>query len=59
MIAPGVREEVRRRADFACEFCDTTEADTGGQMTIDHFQPRAKGGSDSLDNLLYCCTRCN
>lgn len=27
--------------------------------TIDHATPRARGGSDSLDNLLPCCNYCN
>lgn len=54
-----IRDQVRRRANFACEFCGVTEVDTGGRLTIDHFQPRTKGGSDNLDNLLYCCVRCN
>jgi hypothetical protein len=58
-IPVDIREQVRRRADFACEFCGVTETDTGGQLTVDHFQPKAKGGDDSLENLLYCCTRCN
>jgi len=26
---------------------------------VDHFQPRANGGSDESVNLLYCCYRCN
>ena len=54
-----MREEVRQRANLACEFCGVTETDTGGELTIDHFQPIAKGGDDNLDNLLYCCSRCN
>ena len=28
-------------------------------MTVDHFHPQAKGGTNALDNLLYCCVRCN
>ena len=36
-----------------------TETDTGGELTLDHYQPQAKGGTDDLDNLLYCCVRCN
>ena len=28
-------------------------------MTIDHFQPQSKGGSDKLNNLIYCCNSCN
>jgi 5-methylcytosine-specific restriction endonuclease McrA len=27
--------------------------------TIDHIVPRAKGGSDHLDNLALCCEFCN
>ena len=50
---------VRQRADFACEFCDVSETDAGGELTIDHFQPKAHGGTDEVANLLYCCVRCN
>jgi hypothetical protein len=50
---------VRQRAHFACEFCGVTETDTGGELTIDHFQPHTKEGTDAPENLLYCCHRCN
>jgi hypothetical protein len=58
-IPEAVRVDVRRRAGFACEFCGVTETDSGGELTIDHFRPRAKGGSDAPENLLYSCARCN
>jgi len=58
-ITAEIREQVRQRANFACEFCGVTETDVGGELTVDHFQPTAKGGGDDLDNLLYCCARCN
>ena len=58
-ISNEIRAQVRQRANFACEFCGITETDTGGELTIDHFQPIAKGGDDSVGNLLYCCHRCN
>jgi hypothetical protein len=51
--------QVRIRANFACEYCGVTEADTGGELTVDHFRPRSRGGTDELSNLLYCCYRCN
>jgi hypothetical protein len=54
-----IRDEVRRRARFTCEYCGTSETDAGAELTIDHFCPISKGGSDSLDNLVYCCPRCN
>ncbi|MCO6490286.1 MAG: HNH endonuclease [Phaeodactylibacter sp.] len=58
-ISRQVRDLVRRKANFACEFCGVTETDAGGELTIDHFQPKVKGGTDSLGNLIYCCNRCN
>lgn len=58
-VEPHIREQVRRRANFACEFCGISETDTGAELTIDHFCPSSKGGDDSLDNLLYSCMRCN
>lgn len=58
-ISNEIRALVRERADFACEFCGVTETDTGGELTIDHFQPTTKGGDDDPDNLIYCCSRCN
>ena len=54
-----VRWAVRQRAQWACEFCGVTETDTGGELTIDHFQPHTKGGTDAPENLLYCCQRRN
>jgi hypothetical protein len=42
-----------------CQKNKNSETDTGGQLTVDHFRPKSKGGNDSLDNLLYCCIRCN
>lgn len=53
------RELVRQRAGFSCEFCGVHETDAGGELTVDHFQPRSRGGGDDLENLLYCCIRCN
>ena len=53
------RAIVRQRANYACEFCTVTETDTGGELTVDHFQPKSQGGAHDLSNLLYCCNRCN
>jgi hypothetical protein len=58
-ISKKTKEFVRNRAEYACEFCGVTESDTRGRLTVDHYQPRTKGGSDELDNLLYCCFSCN
>ena len=53
------REAVRRAYDFRCGYCGVREEEVGSELEIDHFQPRAHGGSDELDNLVYCCPACN
>lgn len=58
-LSPQIRQAVRQRANFLCEFCGVAESDHAGLLTIDHFQPRSKGGTDELNNLIYCCMRCN
>jgi hypothetical protein len=58
-LAAEIVAEVRRRAGFACEFCGVSETDSGGALTLDHFRPVSRGGSDDIDNLIYCCARCN
>jgi hypothetical protein len=58
-VSAELVEQVRRRANFACEYCGVTETDAGGQLSVDHFRPQVHGGSDDLDNLVYCCFRCN
>jgi 5-methylcytosine-specific restriction endonuclease McrA len=54
-----IRDRVRERSGFACEFCGVTEVISGGELTVDHFQPRAESGPDDIDNFVYCCIRCN
>lgn len=36
-------QQVRQRAEGACEYCGVTETDSGGPLTVDHFQPQARG----------------
>lgn len=58
-IAHSTRLFVQRRANFSCEYCGVSEVDSGGELTIDHFQPRSQGGADEQNNLIYSCVRCN
>lgn len=58
-LTAKIREQVRRRANFACEFCGVTETSVGGELTVDHFQPVTREGDNSPENLVYCCHRCN
>ena len=58
-ISEALRQKIRERADFACEYCGVSETETGGELTVDHFKPISKNGGDEEENLVYCCFRCN
>lgn len=50
---------LRQRFDFACGYCGTTETSVGAPLTVDHFHPTSRGGSDDESNWVYCCPACN
>ena len=59
MIRPEQRNALRRLYHFCCGYCGVSEVDSGAELTLDHFQPRSQGGTDEVDNLVYCCHACN
>ena len=58
-IPSELRQQVRERADYLCEYCHSSEEASAARFEIDHILPRSKGGSDTLDNLALACQRCN
>ena len=52
-------DQVRARWGARCGYCDVTEEDVGGGLTVDHYVPLVAGGDDSDENLVYACFRCN
>ncbi|MDQ3712415.1 MAG: HNH endonuclease [Acidobacteriota bacterium] len=55
-ISADVREKVRQRATFLCEYCHTNERWQYVRFTIDHIIPN---GDDSIENLALACFHCN
>jgi hypothetical protein len=55
----SLRQSVRSLYQFRCGYCGVSETNMGAEMTIDHFIPRVQGGSNALENLVYCCHACN
>lgn len=53
------RAAVRLRYAMRCGYCGVHEREVGAELAIDHFRPRSAGGTDDLDNLVYCCPACN
>jgi hypothetical protein len=58
-MRPEERETLRRRFQFRCGYCGVSEQDAGAELTVDHFQPRSRGGLHEPDNWVYCCHACN
>lgn len=58
-IPSSVKEIVRKRAYFLCEYCHTAEAWQLTEFTIDHVTPVSLGGTDDPANLDLACFHCN
>jgi hypothetical protein len=54
-----LREQVRKRAEYLCEYCHTNERWQYMRFTLDHVVPVREGGNDDLENLALACFHCN
>jgi hypothetical protein len=53
----GRRERVLHRDGFRCVYCG--EPFLPELLTLDHVEPRMRGGDQSEGNLVSCCSGCN
>jgi 5-methylcytosine-specific restriction endonuclease McrA len=51
------REQVFERDDYRCVYCG--ERFDVGALTVDHVQPRKRGGDHSYGNQVTACCACN
>jgi hypothetical protein len=58
-VAHPKHAQVRERYDYRCGYCDASEVDAAGELTVDHYRPVSGGGDNNNDNLVYACSRCN
>ena len=54
-----LKETVRRRAGFRCEYCHLPEAIAELPFQFDHVIAVQHGGLATEDNLAMACARCN
>ncbi len=59
MSGTQLREEVRGRAGFRCEYCQLPERFAELRFQMDHVVPRQHGGTNIPENLALSCLRCN
>jgi len=48
------RHRIYKRDGHKCVYCGNSK-----QLTIDHVMPKSKGGKNTWENLVTCCTKCN
>ena len=48
------KQNIFKRDGHKCGYCESKE-----NLTLDHILPRSRGGGNSWENLVTCCTRCN
>ena len=58
-IPEAIREQVRRRAGYLCEYCHASEQWQYVAFTMDHIVPLSQEGSSDVDNLALACFPCN
>ena len=51
------RERILQRDRYRCVYCNANPP--LHELTLDHVEPRVKGGDQSDGNLVTCCTACN
>ncbi|WP_034422530.1 HNH endonuclease [Candidatus Entotheonella palauensis] len=54
-----LRQQLVETDDHRCAYCQTTQANTGQPMVVDHIVPETQGGRTEFDNLCFACRRCN
>ena len=51
------RFKVLMRDNFKCRYCGKTSDEK--ELEVDHVIPKARGGSNNLENLVTSCFECN
>src|ERR1051325_11960368 len=51
------RKNILLRDHSTCQYCGKQYPPS--ELTLDHVQPRSRGGESAWDNLVACCKRCN
>lgn len=51
------RRALMRRDNFTCQYCNKKPGTT--ELTLDHVQPKSRGGKTTWDNIVCACVDCN
>lgn len=56
-MSAHLRDRIFRRDGLRCVYCGNTFPEE--QLTLDHVEPRVRGGDNSEGNLVSACRACN
>jgi len=52
---PFSKKNIWRRDNYTCQYCGLV----GGHLTVDHVNPRSRGGLTTWENVVCSCRACN
>ena len=55
--APFTRRNLFLRDDYTCQYCGRKSANS--HLSVDHVQPRSRGGTTTWENCVLACVGCN
>lgn len=55
----ALRQRVADRARGCCEYCRSQSRFAVQQFSVEHIEPRSRGGTTAADNLALSCQGCN
>ena len=58
-VSQALRNQIEEADRHRCCYCQTSEANSGIPMTLDHIKPVSKGGETSFGNVCLACRTCN
>lgn len=48
------KQNIFKRDGHRCVYCDMND-----NLTLDHVKPKSRGGKNTWENLVTCCSKCN
>lgn len=58
-ISDAIKQQVRERSGYSCEYCKTQERLIAMPLVVDHIFPTSLGGENVPSNLAAACYPCN